>query len=213
MMSVSGESSVQNLATVQYPILDILKERWSPRTFANQAVEPEKLWSLFEAARWSPSAGNAQPWAFIVTFKGEPAHEKLASTLMGRNLLWATQAPVLILTLAQRNYAAGQPYRHALYDLGQSVAHLTVQASASGLHVHQMGGFDAEKARQLFDVPESHEVVTLITVGYLGNPDALPGELRERELAPRTRKELATFVFAERFGEPLTKIPDPAFDL
>src|SRR5437899_336921 len=126
-------------ADVQYDIHEFLKSRWSPRAFDSQPVKPDELWSLFEAARWSPSAGNQQPWSFIVTFKGEPAHDKLVSALTGRNMAWAGQAPVLILTVARLSFENGKPYRHAYYDVGQAVGHLTVQASALGLMVHQMG--------------------------------------------------------------------------
>src|SRR3974377_1979533 len=130
-------------AQTHYPILDFLKNRWSPRAFAARSVELEKLLSLFEAARWSPSGGNLQPWAFIVTKRSEPeAFEKLLGTLSERNRVWAQHAPVLVLTVVRRERAPGQPNLWAMYDVGQAVAHLSVQASALGLAVHQMAGFD-----------------------------------------------------------------------
>src|SRR5436305_11547407 len=93
-----------NPATNQYPIHHLLKERWSPRAFASQPVEEEKLVSLFEAARWSPSGGNRQPWHFVVVNKAnEELHEKLVGAMTGRNPLWAKNVPTLVVTVAKLN--------------------------------------------------------------------------------------------------------------
>ena len=191
-------------AQTQYPILDLLKNRWSPRAFAVRHVEREKLLSLFEAARWSPSGGNAQPWSFIVTNHNEPeAFEKLVSTLSEDNQIWAKEAPILVLTVVQRERAAGKPNPWAAYDVGQAVAHLSLQASALGLAVHQMGGFDVQQAAQLFNLPEGYDPLTVFAIGYAGDPETLPAQLRERELAARSRKPLSEFVFDGAWREPL----------
>ncbi len=193
-------------AHTQYPILDLLKNRWSPRAFAAQPVEREKLLSLFEAARWSPSGGNVQPWSFIVTNRSEPeAFEKLLSTLSEGNRIWAKAAPVLVLTVVQRERGAGRPNPWAAYDVGQAVAHLSVQASAVGLAVHQMGGFDAAQAAQLFALPQGYEPLTVFAIGYAGDPALLPEKLREREMETRSRKPLSEFVFDGAWQEPLLK--------
>lgn len=192
-------------AEVRYPIHDLLQNRWSPRAFSTQPVEDEKLLSLFEAARWSPSGGNAQPWAFIVTTRSSDAgcHDQLVQVLSGRNKLWAKDAPLLVLTVATPYPRSAAANEYTFYDLGQAVAHLTVQAGALGLVVHQMGGFDRQAARLLFGLPEGYEPMTVIAIGYQGNAEDLPEELRERELAPRTRKSLEDFVFADRWEQPL----------
>jgi nitroreductase len=195
---------MNNTAEVKHPIHDLLKNRRSPRAFSTRPVEEEKLLSLFEAARWSPSGGNAQPWAFIVTTPAdEGCHDQLVQILSGRNKLWAKDAPLLVVTVATPYPRAEAANEYAYYDLGQAVAHLTVQASALGLIVHQMGGFDRQAARLLFGVPEGYEPLTVIAIGYQGNVEDLPEELRERELAPRTRKSLEDFVFADRWEQPL----------
>lgn len=193
----------QKLATSEYELHDILKQRWSPRAFSNDAIRPDILWSVLEAARWSPSGGNQQPWRFIVTQKGEQAYENLLGILTGNNLKWAGQAPVLILTVAKLVSDSGRPNRHAYYDLGQAVAHLTVQAGVHGVYVHQMGGYDQDKARELFDVPEGFDTVTVLALGYGGDVTSLPEDLQERELSPRVRKPFAEFVYADKFGTPL----------
>ncbi len=193
-------------AQTQYPILEVLKNRWSPRAFAAQPVEREKLLSLFEAARWAPSGGNVQPWSFIVTDRSEPAtFEKLLSALSEGNRVWAKDVPVLVLSVVQRERAAGRPNPWAAYDVGQAVAHLSMQAGALGLFVHQMGGFDAPQAAKLFDLPEGYDPLTVFAVGYAGDPDALPDNLRQREQEPRTRKPLSEFVFDGAWQVPLAE--------
>ena len=192
-------------AQTDHPIHDLLKTRWSPRAFSAQPVETEKLLSLFEAARWSPSGSNIQPWAFIVTTHAEPeAFEKLLGTLGERNQLWAKNAPVLVLAIANTERGPGKPNAWASYDLGQSVAHLSVQASALGLFVHQMGGFDRQQAAQVFELPSAYAALTVFTIGYPGDPASLPEELREQELTQRTRKPLSEFVFDGAWQQPIT---------
>jgi nitroreductase len=191
-------------AAVRYPILDLLKNRWSPRAFTAQPVEPEKLLSLFEAARWSPSGNNQQPWAFIVTNQAErEPFEKLLGTLSERNQVWAKHAPVLVLSIVQRERAPGQPNLWATYDVGQAVAHLSVQATAVGLAVHQMAGFDRQQAAKLFALPEGYDPLTVFAIGYAGDAAVLPAGLRERELEARSRKPLSEFVFDGAWQAPL----------
>ena len=187
-----------------YPIHVFLKNRWSPRSFSEQPVEKDKLMSLFEAARWSPSGSNVQPWRFIVTTQAAPEpFNKLLSTLSEWNQVWAKNVPVLMLSIAQLQQEDGKKNPSAIYDLGQSVAHFSIQASISGLFVHQMGGFDSQKAVELFGLPEEFIPVTVIAVGYLGDPAALPERLREREMETRARRPMTEFVFDGKWNEPL----------
>ncbi len=194
---------MEKIADNQYPIHDLLKSRWSPRAFSARAVENSKLFSLFEGARWSPSGGNLQPWSFIIsTTRDEEGHSRFLSLLAGGNARWAKTAPVLVVAVAKIDRSEGQPNFWALYDLGQAVAHLSLQANALGLAVHQMGGFDREKTREQAHVPQGFEPVTMIAIGYPGNADELPNDLRQRELEVRTRKPLSEFVFAQSWAEP-----------
>ncbi len=190
-------------AETTFAIHDLLRQRWSPRAFSPRPVEPEKLQGLLEAARWAPSCFNEQPWRFIVCTKDQPAdHARLVGCLSEGNLPWAPQAPVLMLSVAKLQFTHnGRPNRHALHDVGMAVENLVIQAVALGLHVHQMAGFDAAKARTVFGIPEDHEPVAAIALGYQGDEQALPAQLRERELAPRTRKPLGETVFGGRWGE------------
>jgi nitroreductase len=194
---------MEKLASNRYPIHDLLQRRWSPRAFAEEMVEPSKLQSLLEAARWAPSSRNEQPWHFVVTTQEDPDRfADLLDCLTEGNQRWAHTAPVLILTVATNFYGrTGNPNRYAYHDVGLAVANLVTQATALGLHVHQMAGMHKEKARTVFDIPEGYEPVTALAVGYLGDVQALHEDLRERELAPRTRKPLQAFVFSGRWGQ------------
>ncbi len=188
----------------QAEIHELLASRRSTRAFSHQSVEPSKIMSLFEAARWAPSSANEQPWHFIVaTREDSSTYSALFESLSERNRRWASNAPMLVLAVAQSTYyRSGQSYRHSWYDLGQSVALLSVQAIALGLSVHEMGGFDPEKLRQLYPIPEGFEPVVIFAVGYPDAPDNLPEDLRKREQAPRSRKPLESFVFTIQWGKP-----------
>lgn len=182
-------------ADASHPIHELISERWSPRAFADRPVEREKLYSLFEAARWAASAGNQQPWYFLVGTKEDAEnHARLVATLRERNILWAQYAPVLILVVAKLYDRPGKELT-SFYDVGMAVGNLVTQAVNLGLVTHQMAGFDAEKAREALNIPEGYQPLAMIALGYLGTPDGLPDDLRGRELAPRSRKPLEEFVF------------------
>lgn len=195
---------MQKLAHTTYPIHELLRERWSPRAFADRIVEPEKLRSLLEAARWAPSSYNEQPWSFIVATKENRAeYDRLLSCLVEGNIRWAQHAPVLMLSVAKLSFDRNtKPNRHAFHDVGLAVESLVIQATALGLSAHQMAGFHADKARDLFGIPEGHEPVAAMALGYPGDLGSLPEDLRQREQALRTRKPLDAFVFAGHWGQP-----------
>jgi nitroreductase len=194
---------MEKLADTTYPIEPLLKQRWSPRAFADRPVEVEKLLSLWEAARWSASCTNQQPWYFIVATRADPTeYARLLSCLRENNQLWASQAPVLMVSVAKLTFDMnGQANRYAFHDVGLAAANLIVQATALGLYVHQMAGFYPDKVRELYSVPEDFEPVAGIVLGYPGDPATLSEELRQRELAPRTRKPVETFIFQGAWGE------------
>lgn len=203
-MSITVDIKV---ARPDHPILDLLAQRFSPRAFSARPVEPYKLLRVLEAARWAPSSNNQQPWRFIVTERGSKPFMDLVACLRPGNLTWAPQAPLLILVVAHTRFeaTANKPARdnpYAWHDVGLAVGNLLVQATALGLYGHLMAGFDREEARGRFSVPEGFEPVTVLALGYLGDPEALPEDLRVKETSPRTRKPLSDLVFAERFGEP-----------
>ena len=184
-------------AKTKYEIIEILAQRWSPRAFSDKAIESEKLKRIFEAARWSPSANNSQPWSFIVGIKdNDNTYDKIYSTLVEFNQLWTKFAPVLIISCGTTDFNNRQMYTYS-YDVGQSVAYLTVQATSEGLFVHQMSGFDRDKAKELFNLPENVEPISAIAIGYIGNPEILNEKLKLMEMSERVRKDFDKFIFTE----------------
>lgn len=191
-------------AQTDYPIEEILKRRWSPRAFSDRMVEPEKLQSLFEAARSAPSCFNEQPWQFIVATKQAPEdHARLLSCLVEGNQQWARLAPVLMVSVAKLNFdKTGKPNRHAFHDVGLAVGSMLVEATALDLFVHQMAGFSPEKVREIYRVPDAFEPVAAIAVGYGADVEDIPEAFKQAELGPRSRKPIHSFVFQGQWGQP-----------
>lgn len=185
-----------------FPIHDLLKKRWSPRAFADKLVEPEKLRSVMEAARWAPSSSNEQPWRFLIATKQDSInHARMMECLVEGNRIWAKAAPVLMISVATKAFSRnGKPNRFATHDVGQAAAMMSIEATALGLYVHQMGGFDADKARQEFGIPETAEAIAAIALGYLGDPAVLPEDVRKKEITPSTRRPQNEFVFTGSWG-------------
>jgi nitroreductase len=189
-------------ASADHPLFDVIARRWSTRAFQNRSVEPEKIASLFEAARWAPSSGNGQPWSYMVATKDDPTeHERLASVLVPGNA-WARKAPVLALAVSTLDRAPDKPNRHAHHDVGLANENLVIQAVSMGLAAHMMAGFNVEMARDVFQIPPRHDPLTMIAIGYPGDPESLDEDLRKKDLAPRQRKPLSEFVFSGKFGHP-----------
>lgn len=189
-------------AATQFPIHDLLSRRWSPRTFTERPVEPEKVQRLLEAARWAPSCFNEQPWVFILATTDQPAeYSKLLSCLVAGNQVWAKRAPLLMISVAKLHFDHnGQPNAHAFHDVGLAVGNLVVQATAMDLVVHQMAGILQETIREFYSLPTGYDPLTGLAIGYQGDLHALPDMLREREQASRSRKALKEFVFSESWG-------------
>jgi nitroreductase len=182
-------------ADTSVPILDVLSDRWSPRAFdATATIDEQTLTAALEAARWSPSAANTQPWRFIIGRRGSATFNTIAASLMGFNKAWAGNAGALIVAVAEVTDADGKPLPWAIYDLGQSMAHLSIQAHHDGLHVHQMGGFKKDELAEAFDLGPNHQILTVSAIGHMASPDTLEDKLREREVAPRERKALDEIV-------------------
>jgi nitroreductase len=205
MMCASDQKAamaMEKRADTQIPIHELIGRRWSPRAFSDRPVEPDKLRSVLEAARWAPSSRNEQPWAFLLaTREDSKNYADLLGLLVDANRAWAQKAPVLVMTLAHLQLERdGTPNRLALHDLGLATSNLFTQATALGLSAHQMGAFDVEAARKLFHVPAGWEPVSVIVLGYPGDADTLSERNREREKAPRQRKPLDKFVFSGTWG-------------
>jgi len=192
--SIESLKHAPGVAGMVKPILN----RWSPRAYADREVPTEDLKKGFEAARWAASSSNEQPWRFLVGRRGDETFKKILDALVPGNQVWAKNAPVLILSVARKHFAHnGHVNRHSWHDTGAAMANFSVQVTALGLHGHSMAGFDHDKAQAAFEIPDDFETVAVTAVGYLGDPDTLPEELRKREEQPRQRKDLKDFVFSE----------------
>ena len=184
-----------NDADTDKPILEVFKKRWSPIAFSSDPVSREDIETLFEAARWTQSSYNEQPWRFIYATKGEPDFEKL-SGLLGASNQYASSAYILILGSAVLRFKRNNEInRHAQYDTGAAMNSIFLQAVGMGLVAHEMGGFDKERAISELGILQDVEPMAMMAVGYPGDPEGLTPELKEKQNKKRTRKELTEIAF------------------
>ena len=194
---------IDKVAQTQYPIHNLLRQRWSPLAFSDRMVEPEKLRSVLEAASWAASSYNEQPWRFIIATKENKAEfERLLSILAEGNQEWARNAPILMISVAKLNFEYnGVENRHAFHDVGAASTTLAIQAADLGLFIHQMAGFNVPKAKEIYGIPSDYEPVAAIALGYVGDPQTLSERLQQRENAPRKRKPLKEVVFSGSWNQ------------
>lgn len=188
-------------AKTDYPILDSLRERYSPRVFADKKIDERTLHILMEAVRWAASSSNAQPWRFMYAFKGTPAWKQFFELLSDNNKTWVVNAPLLLLAAYKEQFDNGKENFHALHDLGLALGNMTAQAQSMGIAVHHMAGVDWKKAHEVLGVPKGYHVATAIAIGYYGgDPSVLPEDKKKTELSPRSRKPQSEFLFEGKWG-------------
>lgn len=186
---------MNNPASTDYPIMSELTERWSPRAYdPSHELTTEQLGSLFEAARWSPSSSNTQPWNFVVGRRGEKTFDLILGFLAGGNAVWAHRASALVVNIVEEVSEAGKPQLAAHYDVGQAAAHLSIQATHMGLIVHQMGGFDNDGLHEGLGLDDRHRPIVVMAVGQMGDVNELAEDTQVRERASRIRKPLEDVV-------------------
>jgi nitroreductase len=176
-----------------YPVSPVFLNRWSPRSFSNQAVTDQDLNTILEAAHWAPSSYNDQPWRFIVA-KTDEQLTTFHDILSDFNRSWASKAPVLIVVASDKLRENGDPNGAHAFDAGTAWGYIALQATLLGLSTHAIGGFDRDKARTLLNVPDNYDLHAVIALGYQGDKNVLPEGLREREV-PNTRIPLDKVVF------------------
>ncbi|PTQ07753.1 nitroreductase [Sphingomonas oleivorans] len=185
-----------------HPVDPLFVDRWSPRSFSGEPVPDAVLQSAFEAARWAPSASNAQPWRFVLARPGEPAWEDFISLLMPRNQLWAERASALILIVSalevERRGEVVPNVSHS-FDAGAAWANFAHQALLLGWHTHGIGGFDRAAARERLAIPNDFAVEAMIALGKRGDLAGLHADFHEAE-SPNGRRPLVETVFSGRFG-------------
>lgn len=190
-------------AAIDHEIHELLKWRWSPRAFADRVIDRDTLLRLFEAARWAPSSFNEQPWRFLVAPKPDQQEfDRMLQCLSEGNRAWAHRAAVLAISVAKLAFDRNQkPNRHAFHDVGMAIENLSMQATALGITVHQMAGFNVQAARDTYAIPDGFEPVAAIAMGYPGSPEMLDEKNRASELASRSRHPIASFVFRGGWGQ------------
>jgi len=191
-------------------VVSLIKKRWSPREFdPSRKISSQEIGLLFEAARWTPSAYNEQPWNFIIATKDNPEQfDKMLSLLSDDNKVWAVNASALVLTVASLRSSYNESINfHALYDLGASVANLSLQAISLNIYVNQMGGFSHDKAKNIFRLNDDLAPVSVLALGYLPENKDFQ-EKKSRRLAKRKRKSLNEFVFKNDWGNPFFEMDD-----
>lgn len=198
---MESAGTITRSTNIEYPVAELIEKRRSRRAYSDKPVELEKIQSLFEAARWAPSANNEQPWVYAYATKEQPElWSKIFDALADGNKIWAKEAPLLVVAMYRKNFLMnGKPNGSARFDLGAANALLSLQATHMGLNIHQMGGFDKQKAIAALNIPDSHEPTVVMAIGYLGDPESLSENFKQRELAPRERYTQEFFVLNKTF--------------
>ncbi|MBH04125.1 MAG: nitroreductase [Xanthomonadales bacterium] len=193
---------MNNIAPTHFPIDDRLATRWSPYVFSEQPVPRDTLRSVFEAARWSASSFNEQPWRFLVSRKNrDDTHDRIVNCLAEGNQVWAKHAPVLLIGIYRHRFAeSGKENKAAPHDLGLAAGQMVFEASRHDLFVHMMIGLDPAAARRTFGIPNDAEAYTAMAIGYRDAADNADASLREREAKPCQRLPQCDFVFSNQFG-------------
>ncbi len=202
--SITATTMITKTAKTDYPINDLIAKRWSARAFSTRLVEKSKLLSILEAARWAPSSRNEQPWRYIVFTNENPEKLKKAQSVLNDINEYAKRAPILICAIARKTYTDNKNYnRLHFHDLGAANENMFLEAFNQGLIMHEMGGFDVQKAKEVFNIPEEFEIGIMIAIGYQDTQDILPESLVKKAFMPRQRKSLSEIAFLEELNNNL----------
>ena len=184
-------TEIQNNRQTEIQIDPMFTDRWSPRSFLSDPIPEETILGLFEAARWTPSCYNEQPWFFLYTTKNSEDYPKFLSLLVDTNQQWAKSAPVLLFVLTANNFTkSGKPNNWAQFDAGSAWMSLAFQARKAGLYAHGMAGFHNDEAYKVLNVNKNkYTILAAVAVGKRGKPDDLPDNFRNME-QPNNRKSL-----------------------
>ena len=195
------ETIIDKSTKIEYPVLTEIKDRRSKRAYSTTVISEETIRSLFEAARWAPSSMNEQPWVYLYAVAdNKELWNKIFASLNDSNKVWAQHAPLLVVSLARKTLLRnGAINGAAKYDVGAANALLSLQATHAGLNVHQMGGYNKQVLIDNLNIPETHEPTVVMAIGYPGDPESLPENLKTREVAPRERYTQDFFVITNPF--------------
>lgn len=182
------------IPTTQYPVSEFITQRWSARSFSEKVIDEETVQHLFEAASWTASSMNEQPWKFIYAHRGTAGFNSLANCLMDGNKIWAKHGAVILLALAKKTFDNGSSNRHAMHDTGAANTTLLLEAAALDIFGHMMGGFHMQKTLDEFNIDAEHwEPACFIVLGYRDSPEKLDEPFKSRETTERSRKNISEF--------------------
>jgi nitroreductase len=189
------EISHPKIPVTKTDVHPLLTKRWSARSFAKKAIESSTMHKLFEAASWSASSMNEQPWKYLYAHRGSEAFNRMAECLMDGNKPWAKHSGVLLIALAKRHFDRnGQLNRHHMHDAGAANTTLLLQAAQVDIYGHMIGGFHYDQAIDAFEIDnERYEIACFIALGYRDEADQLEEPFRSRETTARTRKSVNDF--------------------
>jgi nitroreductase len=192
---------ISKIANTDFPIHHLIARRWSARAFSTKTVEKPKLLSILEAARWAPSSRNEQPWRYIVFTDENPEKLNIARSVLLEINNYAKRAPILICAITKKYYSDNGIYNKLhFHDLGAANENMFLESFNQGLIMHEMGGFDRDKARRVFNVPDEYEIGIMVAIGYQDSHDILPERYKEKAFSPRERKSLSEIAFLEELG-------------
>ncbi|HLR03657.1 MAG TPA: nitroreductase family protein [Virgibacillus sp.] len=185
-------TDIKEFRRAAHDIDPIFLKRWSPRSFLNKEVPEDVLHSVFEAARWAPSAANMQPWRFVFA-RTEADRAKFLSFINDSNVTWCKNAPVLIAVISKMDRGPGKDNITHAFDTGAAWGYMALEASRKGLITHGMGGFDRAKAKEVLDIPDNYFVNAIIALGYQADIHALHEDYHDRE-KPSDRHPVESFL-------------------
>jgi nitroreductase len=186
-------NEVDNIRKAKYNIQPFFLNRWSPRAFSNEPIHYKDIMAIIEAAHWAPSCFNEQPWRFIIADNKEKL-EQFHSFITEKNMRWVINAPVIIAVLSKRTFDYnGKDNPWSSFDAGTAWGYMTIEALHRGLYTHAMGGFSKTKAREILQLPDEIDIITVVAVGKMGNKERLVDELKEQE-KPSVRKEIESLI-------------------
>jgi nitroreductase len=199
MSGKNDDDLITKIANTDFPIHRLIARRWSARAFSTKKVEKSKILSILEAARWAPSSRNEQPWRYIVFTDDNPEKiDKARSVLLEINN-YAKRAPILICAITKKTYSDTGTYNKLhFHDLGAANENMFLESFNQGLIMHEMGGFDRDKARKVFNISDEYEIGIMIAIGYQDSHEILPERYREKAFSPRERKPLSKIAFFEK---------------
>ena len=199
--SRKADIEMDKLAKTSVPVNELIQKRWSPRALTGDPISGETFARLFEAARWAPSSRNKQPWRFVLVTKDDGQdYQSVLECLGESNQEWAVSAYALVVVITEVP-APDRPVPISVYDAGLAVSLLTIEALNNDLYLHQMGGVDRDKLRDVCQIPDTHLPVVVTAIGQLGNIDNLPEGAREKDSKPRERLPLVEIVFRGKWAE------------